>query len=257
MNTQEEYLIIEDLVKDFQQGNRETGEKIIEHFFPFTLKYMQLIKYGIMNYHDKDIRFFIAMFVADPFIRTMIRYGKRKPADGEVAAYNTVNVIKETCKSLEECDLTQEMALIILIMATRYRPKGKSNFCGYMYNVFKYELYRKLVKITKDPITYSTTLEDYTKDEDFTQNESLYIISPNVVNLESALDYNWVHGITCSDAFSELTELERLLLKLTYEDHLTDIEISEKVGLHRHTIRKKKIACLKKVDIFKEQWYNN
>lgn len=69
-----------------------------------------------------------------------------------------------------------------------------------------------------------------------------------MMEMDEELDINWVRGLTCGEEFKELTHLQRLILKLNYEDGWTDGKIADMMGIHINTIfrqRKKADAIVK------------
>ncbi len=49
------------------------------------------------------------------------------------------------------------------------------------------------------------------------------------------LDSHWIYG-ACSEIFTDLTPLDRLIIKMFYLDKFTDIEIAKITGYHRNWI---------------------
>lgn len=62
-----------------------------------------------------------------------------------------------------------------------------------------------------------------------------------------ALNFNWTNGITCSEAFQQLSSYEREILVLSYAQNKTDTEIANIYGCHRITIIKHKKIAVQKI----------
>lgn len=62
-----------------------------------------------------------------------------------------------------------------------------------------------------------------------------------------ALNFNWTNGITCSEAFQQLSSYEREILVLSYAQNKTDSEIANIYGCHRITIIKHKKIAVQKI----------
>ena len=62
-----------------------------------------------------------------------------------------------------------------------------------------------------------------------------------------ALNFNWTSGITCGEAFQQLSSYEREILVLSYAQNKTDSEIANIYGCHRITIIKHKKIAVQKI----------
>jgi hypothetical protein len=70
------------------------------------------------------------------------------------------------------------------------------------------------------------------------------------------IDIQWVHGMTAGDIFKQLTEMERYLLYLKYEDGderpLSDYELARITGLDRMYIRRSVLKIKEKLKVLVE-----
>ncbi len=252
------YQLIDSLVANYQNGSKDSASELIDMFSPYINKYIKMLKENIIDLNNKDSRFFILLFVSDAKLRKQLHRSKQ-PSEARKAAYDALSFINKTCTLLTEEDITQELIMILLILAKRYKQsQGKNFFTGYVYNVFRYELFRRVIEITGDPLTFSAVSnlnyndEENEEDNNFTNDPNLHIEVAFIDSEDNVLDYNWEQGHTCSEEFLELTTFERKILKMSYQDGFDDKAIGERVGMHRHTIRTRKKEAIDKVRSYYE-----
>ena len=117
------------------------------------------------------------------------------------------------------------------------------NFCSYIYNSYRFEVYRHIKKFLKDPININyknIPYEDYINGkldsyEDNYYEESTGLPSPT-----------WMSG-ECSDIFADLEPLERNILVKYYLEEWKDKQIADYLGMHTNAINQKRRAATKKV----------
>ena len=252
-----DYETVEELVKKFQKGDEESGQKITEAFYPFLKKYFDLITNKKIVMRDKDTRRFLGLFVSDKSQRySMHTPGKKS---GRKTLYNIAEFIAHLYSNMTDEDIMQELRISMLTLASRYERRPGKNFAGYVYNAFRYEIYRRIISHSKDPITFSAKKNvsyndnEYENEEsDFTKDPRLHTSIPSLEITDGTLDNNWVMGHTCSEVFLSLNEFQRLILKFTYQDGMTDTAMQKKLGMHRHTIRQKRREAMQ---IVRESYY--
>lgn len=256
------YDFIEDLVRKFQEGDGDAGGRLIQAFKPYMSKYIKILCSGLLDLNDLDSRKFISLFIADAAVRRDLARALQ-PTHVRSEAYKSATLLARLCQPMDKEDIEQELALVLLILAKRYKKKGKKNFCGYVYNSYRYELQRRLADMTKDPIVYRADTNISYHDE-----ENLAVSSGNELPkdidstdttirkaFEDELDNSWVRGITCSEVFYKLTQFQRLIIKMHYYDGLSDPKIADKLGMHINTIfrqRRNAINKLRNADSYEE-----
>jgi DNA-directed RNA polymerase specialized sigma24 family protein len=245
---------IDDLVIEFQEGNNECGHEIIEALNPYLVKFARIMQEGFINLKDKDTRKFISLFIADKETRKKLaRYYQSTEVRYE--AYKAASLIAQACSCMTQEDVDQELKTILLTLARRWKKTdNRRNFCGYVYNSFRYELYRSLSEITKNPLTYRSVDNIRYNDEeniiysdidDVTLDDLIILVCPE------DLDNSWVRGLTCSDGFLQLTPLQRFIVREYYINGFTDQMIADKVSMHINTIR---INRNKSINILREYY---
>lgn len=259
----EEYEAIEELVKSFQAGNEEAGLELIEVFKPYFTKYARLLQNGLLDLNDIDSRKFISLFISDAEVRRgLVRSYQTTYVRNE--AYKAASLLVKLCDPIPEQDLSQEFILSLLILAKRYQKKGKKkNFCGYVYNSYRYELHRRLGQLTKDPLIFrADTNISYHDESNLTDENDNILDNIDLSNtlkkvLEDELDNSWVRGLTCSEIFLGLTQLQRLIIKLYYYEELSDYKIADKLGLHRNTIGNQRTKAVKLIKSYEQDEMHN
>ncbi len=242
----EHYAHIEALIEEYKKGSSEQiSHEIIDQFRPLIDKYLRIIKDGKINLRDRDSRSFISLFISDPAIRGSLLRGDMPP-EVKAAAYRAVSSLVNSCTSLSREDCMQDLISVLLSIATKYEQQNKG-FCSYLISSFKFGVANKIKKYISDPVNNAsgiaflheaTRLQDYP----FASYQMIDDTSP-------PLDKSWIDGVTCSDVFLVLSPQERELIKLSYYDGLTDIEVAKRLGLHRNWVREKKRRAIRKLEV--------
>jgi len=256
------YTHIDQLVIDYQDNeNREKAiTKLIQAFQPYLMKYFKLLRDGRINLKDVDSRKFIGMFVANSQIRKALSKSRLTP-DAKNAAYQAAHFISANLQYTSSEDIMQELICILLTLANNYlKTRKKLTFAGYVFNAFRYYLYRHLRPYTTDPLTYASNLiiryndNEYSEDENAYEDIDPYQESNYLTAPYEDLDINWIYGKTCSSIFSALSPLDRLILRMSYIDGVSDTEIAAKTGFHLNTINKRRNSAIK---LIAENAYEN
>lgn len=252
----DQYDKIDILVMQYQNGDEQAAQELIEQLDPYLKKYVKIIKDNLINLNDKDSRRFIALFVNDSNARKGL-IKKYQPNEARNKAYKSTLMLSSMCNNITYEDLTQELTCILLTMAKRYKKKGKKiNFCGYLYSSFRYEVYRTISKWTLDPLVHNSgsTLRFnecsfVDEDNDVESDGDIYIEELTML-LDDDLGNSWIRGLTCGEEFEELTPIERLILRMKYQEGKTDVEIADRLQLHRNTIRAQRLKAIDKIKYY-------
>ncbi|MCX7610338.1 MAG: sigma-70 family RNA polymerase sigma factor [Ignavibacterium sp.] len=256
------YEELEEYIKAFQNGDSEAGMKILESFKGFLKKYLMLIHLGVFNIKDKKMREFISLYMKGPKRKLIHQYKYRPAVRNEI--YNTVNRIHSIFCHLNHDEIYQELSLGLLYLAKRYRIiDGKPRFQSYVNQVYHYEVKRRL----KNLFYYESpkrlqefVLQNHSTEENIEVDEWNVIQShpsyPLIKKIkedsihtieENEINEDWILGWSSSDNFSELTILERRIIKMYYWDDYSDQEIAEKLGMCRATINRYRLKAKKKI----------
>lgn len=248
--TIEDYEKLYQYVIGYQQGDKNSADKIIEAFKNFLLNYINLITYGTYKYNDYSLKRFIGL------------YTKRDSADGNNEE-EFKKKLEETSKKIQimfskytKDEIKDELIAILLGMARKYKDYARPSFHNYVYKCFHYEAYRCLKALIKDPISRSNNGE---------YMDAIYVRCKNHGDLEEpsydslietakyeeltfqALDDRWIEGITCNEVFNCLTSFERIIIKAHYIDRETDENVANRYGVCRATINRKRLKAIKKL----------
>lgn len=251
-NSPEWYEYIDSLIFRFQEGEKNIGIELIEIFRAYLNKYLKIIKSANLDLDDRDSRRFISLYISDPEVRKALRYHKQY-ADVQAEAYKAARRLKGICDSIPEEDIEQELIASLFTLANRYKKKGtKKNFAGYLYNAYRFEIYRRINELTKDPVSFGHLINlSYNDSQNITEIEEHPLLItefeelPHVLGDE--LSTNWIYGNVSSEVFEDLTPFERLILKLYYSDGFLDQDIAEKTGYHRNWICRRRHKAIKKI----------
>lgn len=255
---QEQYEHIEQLVFQYQNGCSEAGLEIVRLFgydpytkelSKFIKKYYNLLKFGVINFKDKDTRHFISLYMKEsdrPGMLPWYQYAHTKRA-----ARIEVQKINNRLKHLSDDDIIHELVTILLSMAKEYKKKKKSvNFCGYVYSTYRKKVKYNFQYLFKDNLyTYRNdelidTADEYSKiDAEHFQYNDLYFERE-----KDEVGINWITGRTASYPFDQLSTFERTILSLHDDKDYTYEEIGARMGYHRDTIWKKRKDIKKKLN---------
>lgn len=248
--SQKEWQLIDDNViifqKQFLEGAstddivkaEEASNHLLYKFSPLFKKYLSLIKHGQIDFTDKEMKQFIALFIDDYELKKALNRKKQR-SEYKAEIYRKFNFILETYGTLGEEDIISDLKMCFLILCKRYRNVGK-NFCAYVYNSYRYEVARHIKKFTKDAGNIKYKLLHY---ED-SINGQFYEDAYHEDNM-GLPDYTWINGQGCSDIFLELSTIQRKILIKYYLEDWNDKQIADFTGLHINTINQKRRAATK------------
>jgi RNA polymerase sigma factor (sigma-70 family) len=243
-----DYDLVDQLVEKYQTGDKDAAEELINQMSPYMIKYFKIIRLGVIDLSDRDSRRFISLFIEKYEAREKLKM-KFQSRDARNEAYQAALMVQSMCSQIPSEDIIQELIVALLTLAKRFtRHKKKVNFCGYLYNAFRFELARRIKSITIDPLTHRSDFNlsyddnEYLNDEDSAGEEASYMTEP-MMALEEDLGNSWQRGLTCSDTFADLTQLQRIILKLYYIDGESDTSIANRLNLHRNTVKSQRLKA--------------
>lgn len=260
---------VDQLVAQYQRGDEEAAYTLLVMYggedgtSQFLGKYLKLLKREVFDLTDKDTRRFLQLYMVEGREALVNRHQSK---EGKAAAAKTASMLAKGLAQYDEMDLIQDLQMLFLQQAMRYRKQKKHvNFSGYLYNSFRFAVFNYLKKtvfkydVLNHP--YIEQLDEELVGEEGIEIKDEWFYEDRFFDQEGEeLGLDWVNGGRCNEAFENLTQLERLILKLAYEDNKTDTEIAEHLGFHRNTILKYRheakqrlqetLEALKKDDVF-------
>lgn len=259
-----EWDIIDGLIEVYQKscdeginGNKEDGDRaatlLLEKFSPVFKKYIALLKTGQINFNDYEQKQFVALFIDETKLRKAM-YSKNplNYKQREIISYK-FGFIKETYGNLDEEEILTDIYVVFFILARRYKKTNRS-FCCYLYNAFKYEMFRHIKCFTNNPanIYYKNiSYEEVTLDGDLqlvNEYEKIPDIESDLSTDDNGqLTSSWVAGLACSEVFMELTPLERKILEMYYVRNMSARQIAETFHIHTNTCNKRRHEAIKKL----------
>lgn len=268
---------IDELVFAFQDGDEEDGLELLNMYGGnprqkelslYLGKYYRMLRFGRYDPKDRDSRLFISLFLEDKGMRDEMRKAYQY-APTQAAARRKLENIKQSLQCVDDDDLKQELRLLFLKKMLKYEKiKEKVDFNGYLYNSYRHDVKNYVVALLKPDelyVKYPNRLiriaDDLLGDDDSViELEDSILLDLPMVQMDEELDINWVRGFTCGEEFKELTQLQRLIIKLNYEDGWSDGKIAEMMGIHINTIfrqRKKADAIVKETveKLIQEDFY--
>ena len=229
-------------------GWREEGP-----YESFLGKYESLLWYGKINLRDKDTRRFLQLYTKDASRRRGLHY-RYQNYSTTMRAQETANYLQEFVqRHFEREELRQELALLFLEQEKRYEKREGIDFSGYLYNSYRYALYRMLERrlFRYDFLTTNWVDEEIPDEE----NTSFEPVLDRLYELESKkeqLGVFWING-RCGDVFKPLTAFERTVIR----DHdflgKTDKEIAHQYGYHLNSIFRMRHRIYQKISKILEE----
>lgn len=258
------YEEIDELVFDYQKGNAEAGLELLRRFGyqeqakemdMFLGKYFKLLRYGTINFADKDTRKFIRQFTQNEALKKAL-LPFYQYADTKKQARKIVQMVNDRLSRISDEELQQDLCVVLLEKAMRYeKVKPKVNFCGYLFNSYRYRLFETHAPLFKDML-YGYEMEQF---EDKAGNDNEIdideLVKPDLYfkKEQEELGFNWILGKTTGFPFNELTVFERTLLHLHEVRGMTLEQVGQQMGYHRDTIWLKRKRIKEKVI---ELWKN-
>lgn len=250
---------IDELVFAYQNGNAEAGEEVLRAYgghpsegrlTSFLGKYYKMIRYGKLDFKDKDSREFVGLLIQDTDTRKQLAQSYQYKTTKQMAV-RQLGYLVQSMRVVDDEDLMQDLRMLFLQQMKRYKKKHR-NFGAYIYGSYRYAVYNHIENLLKpkDIYTHQSKLvrlaEDclHDNDADIDVKDSVLARAPMIM-MEEELGNSWVRGLTCGEEFKDLTPLQRLIIKLNYYDGYTDGKIADMMGIHINTIfRQRKKAGL-------------
>lgn len=232
--------------EDLSAG-KNAAARILDKFSPLLKKYTTLLKSGQIDWNDKEMKLFISNFIDDTSLQRALQRKKQK-AEYRSQIYASFNFVKETYGELPEEEILLDLQTLILTMAQRYKQVGR-NFCSYIYNCFRFEVARHINKFIRNPLNISYKNLAY---EDCINGESDYNIEQSYEDnyyedLTGIPNSSWILGENCSEAFANLTPLDRKILVKYYLEEWKDKQIADHFGMHINTVNQRRRSAAKKI----------
>ena len=273
----DDYLRIHNNVLLFKETNDEKyATEVLQSFYPFIQKYINLICYGNYKVSDSSSMNFISLYAQSKKASATIKNANKIKKSFDLL-FNTVEMIRDTCASLTEEDIEHYIYLTLINMMKNYKDT-KPSFHTYVLRTFHFNFYRQIDKHMRNPLskTFLSNSTDVSKDdenssfciniedqnalcsieevEDRISLEQMSKIKDTTKNYNldkydnDFFDINWINGYTCSEIFSTLTPMERRIMYLWCVEKKTDGEIADMFGLYRGTINVKRAKAKKKLE---------
>ena len=236
---------INTLVDDFKEkGSEELRLQLMDCFDPYFSKYCYMLcSKQVVDFTNNDTIKFLRLFMTPE---------EREPAESFLlAARRIIGYLRGIFKDYTSEDLYDEIVCMFLEQLSRYQPmitnhklvKERISFSHFIQVNLRFKIRLLAVTRAKDALTCFHNVE---------YNDSIQGYKEPEVGINwNVLDLRWVQGITASDHFKELDELERYILYLRYEDEdkkpVSDRDIARMTGLDRMAIRRRLVKIRNKL----------
>ncbi len=250
---EKEWQHIEDLILSYQLqflpastyeqkiASKKSAEELLDKFMPLFKKYLQLVRTGQIDWRDSESKSFVSSFLDE---KMLIRAANRVNVSSEDKnqIYRKFNFVRETYGTQSAEEILLELKMLFLVCGKRYKQVGK-NFCGYIHNIYKFEVSRHIKKFIRNPLSISYKIIPY---EDYINNNEDKLIEngdfdDNIYeDCQGIPDLSWISGMSCSNTFECLDKLSRKILIKYYLEMWNDRQIAEEFGIHINTINQKR-----------------
>ena len=201
--------------------------------------------------------------------------------------YKTVSKIHNLFADYSFNDIYNQLVLALLNMANKYKViypgeegyKPNGTFYMYVSKCFHYDAYKYLDELISKPfnqVPYVTHFDD--PDDQYEQfwasmpdeeadlnndknteiisrqlsiknSDKLTMIENDPVDIydEDALNFNWTNGITCSEIFSDLSNIEREIIVLNYIKKMSVENIAKIYRTSKTVIRNHRDSAIEKI----------
>ena len=193
---------------------------------------------------------FIVLFMDSKILKSALY--KKAPISKEYKQliFQKFNFIKETYGHLDEEEITTDLYILFLTLAKRYKKMQRS-FCCYVFNTFRYEVYRHIQKFTRNPLNIhykNISYEDCTTQATKELQDSCDNIEDKIyVDNDGLPDLSWINGQNCSEVFKDLTPLERKIIIKYYLEQKNDRQIAVETNMHINTCNQKRRKAVQKI----------
>ena len=207
--------------------SNSAGEQLIKKFAPLFKKYLILIQTGHIDFRDKEMKRFVTCFIPETNLKMALRRDRQsKKMRHEIL--NRFNFVKETYGMQQKEEIISDLQMCFFILAKRYKQMGR-NFCGYLYNVYLYEVVRHIQGYIKNPGNIHYNKLEY---EDFMKNSEEKALDSEFEDrmYEDSMGLpgsSWISGLDCSETFTCLDPFERKLIVKYYLEDYNDRQIAE------------------------------
>lgn len=247
-------------------GDEDAAAGLIQAFEGYIMKYYNLIRWGKVYIHDRNIREFLKLYMKNDFTRRHIhQYQYMSGIQEEI--YQTAESVRKLMEPYTKPvkqpnyldrqytdELMNEIIVALLTMAKRYKSQdGKPRFHAYILRAFHFQLRRQLQTLVADPIVfrmaYNVNFQEDQYDGDNEQGGGARgyrvenMVDQTVFTIEDSLDSvndNWVLGLTASEEYRDFTIMERKIIKMYYVDEMTDQQIANELGTCRATVNRRR-----------------
>jgi hypothetical protein len=228
---------INDLVDRYKETlDDELRLALVNSFDPHFKKYANLlIGNKPVDVSSKDTIKFLRCFMSAEERATVF--------SAMLAAKRVIVFLRGLFKDSTTQDIYDEVLCAFLEHLQRYKPmiakhtphKKRISFTHFIQINIRWHMVKLVKKRDRDLMNKTCTLEF---------NDDAYPYIPVEIGTNwSPIDISWVHGTTTGILFSRLSEIDRYMLYLKYEDEeenpLSDYDIARLTGLDRMYVRRK------------------
>lgn len=257
---------IDELVFRFQAGDKEAGEEVMRMFgchpeadmSNYVGKYYYMLRMGRFSFDDLESRTFINCFIGNAEVRSAMRKWFQSADTRRHAVKALTDIVKRLWHISDE-ELKQDLRLLFIQQMQRYK-KIKKNvyFSGYLCNSYGFAVVDYVMKRMKSKEPYVIKYNTY---QIIPMQEEVYVDDASSIDINERTLYNtpmmldddelgnsWVRGLTCGEEFMKLNHFQRLILKLYYQDDMSDGKIAKLMNMHINTIHNHRKRAIKIVE---------
>lgn len=255
---------IDELVFRSQAGDDRAGEELLirfggsleqENMNAYMGKFYKVLRFGKVNYLDMDSRRFVSLFMKGERLKDR-ETPWYKDEDMKEIAKKRMEDLSVSLRGIPDDDLKQDLREIFFDLVNRYEKKEEHvYFTAYLYNSYRLYLERHIKKILKKgKLTISNEVKLVGMlDEKAMDPQAIIEIHEDiqrdtpVIRIDDQLGNSWVRGLTCREEFVHLTSLDRLIIKMHYNEKIKDEDIGKKFNMHINTVYRRRTKAVQSV----------
>ena len=233
----------ENCTKQEKLKANEAGITLLNKFMPLFKKYTTLITTGQINFRNLEQRQFVRLFMPEPNIQKILNKKNISLEMRDIISMK-FNFIIEGYGQQSEEEIMNDLKMLFLILAKRYKNVGRS-FCCYVYNLYRYEVFRHIQKYQRDIANFHYKITTLDKCEESFFDDYSYFEEDVCEDNQGLPNQDWIDGAVCSDIFKNLSSQDRFILSKYYLQNWNDKQIAQYLGKHINTINNIRKRILK------------
>lgn len=225
----------------------ELLQELIIRFDPFINMFYDLLVNEKTYLNNKVSRDFICLYIADKNLRFKIFRNTRLSKTEFNEVNRSLSLIRDNYG--KNNDVMTDLHYVFTQMVLTYKKTNRS-FNTFVTYVFKYRLFHFISKFLRDRINngYDRTAFEEVNLNGYNSMHHMNIEDQVTIDDNGNFSDSWLSGLTCSDVFDELNELERNIIVKIFVQTKRPKDIQKELGISEAKYRKHRRLALSKLE---------